>query len=493
MFAPRLGDVVRIKGTPVRGVWKRWNSRTERVVVIDEDGVVYQTYRKSLVGERIMHNIGDSVIRTGQVNLPANIGRIMTVHPYALTVVLPSGKTETHPTAEWARATTESSVELKRGENGKIEFVGEWQGGTPVFDTRTQEQKNIDEFATVADLRANGETVEVYVDPDADDDPSWEDQMSEILGEDTFEDSEAPAELPAAEDLPPGNPLGDDAVERIMNADATAPAPKTTEEIAELKRQWLPDPHWDIEETEGFEAHHSELKQWADEQRAEWKKSAQPAGDDLVNILDMLRRRIVQLEDDHMDTLALIAALPSNRAAAPARVETTTIWQDDIQDPLARASADAHLATMRNAGWSVVHEAHVVHPVNHTCTRIIRLERPQTETQPGQRAAAEARQPVPPPTAPAYIQQPEGDRVTVVMHPSPAREIPVREAAPRGVAAPVNHLILPLRSADGRRLPTLDELDAEVFAVANGAVAQFRAANPPPVFTPFPSALPAGQ
>jgi hypothetical protein len=34
---------------------------------------------------------------------------------------------------------------------------------------------------------------------------------------------------------------------------------RTPEEIRELKSQWLADPIWDIETTEGFEAHHEDL------------------------------------------------------------------------------------------------------------------------------------------------------------------------------------------------------------------------------------------
>ncbi len=34
---------------------------------------------------------------------------------------------------------------------------------------------------------------------------------------------------------------------------------KTREEIEALKKDWLKDPCWDIEATEGFEAHHDEL------------------------------------------------------------------------------------------------------------------------------------------------------------------------------------------------------------------------------------------
>lgn len=41
---------------------------------------------------------------------------------------------------------------------------------------------------------------------------------------------------------------------------------KSTEEMAELKRQWLADPAWDIEDTEGFEEHHEELLRWRKEE-----------------------------------------------------------------------------------------------------------------------------------------------------------------------------------------------------------------------------------
>lgn len=48
-----------------------------------------------------------------------------------------------------------------------------------------------------------------------------------------------------------------------MTAPAVAPATsKTPAEIAALKRNWLADPCWDIEDTEGFEAHRDELQEW---------------------------------------------------------------------------------------------------------------------------------------------------------------------------------------------------------------------------------------
>lgn len=45
---------------------------------------------------------------------------------------------------------------------------------------------------------------------------------------------------------------------------------KTQEEVAELKRQWLADPCWDIENTEGFESHQEGLLAFRQVQEATW-------------------------------------------------------------------------------------------------------------------------------------------------------------------------------------------------------------------------------
>lgn len=45
---------------------------------------------------------------------------------------------------------------------------------------------------------------------------------------------------------------------------------KTLQEIQELKRNWLSDPIWDLEETEGFEAHREELLAFRKAKEAEW-------------------------------------------------------------------------------------------------------------------------------------------------------------------------------------------------------------------------------
>lgn len=54
-------------------------------------------------------------------------------------------------------------------------------------------------------------------------------------------------------------------------------AKKTRVEIEDLKRQWLEDGCWDIEDTEGFEEHKDELLQFRleEERKYEEKKKAE--------------------------------------------------------------------------------------------------------------------------------------------------------------------------------------------------------------------------
>lgn len=49
---------------------------------------------------------------------------------------------------------------------------------------------------------------------------------------------------------------------------------RTRDEIEELKRNWRNDPCWDIEYTDGFEAHYDELKSFHEECDAEWDAAA---------------------------------------------------------------------------------------------------------------------------------------------------------------------------------------------------------------------------
>lgn len=56
----------------------------------------------------------------------------------------------------------------------------------------------------------------------------------------------------------------------------------THREIQDLKTQWIEDPSWDIEDTEGFEKHRDELISWrkhieAQNFREHWKKIREKA------------------------------------------------------------------------------------------------------------------------------------------------------------------------------------------------------------------------
>ena len=81
---------------------------------------------------------------------------------------------------------------------------------------------------------------------------------------------------------------------------------KSDDEISELKRQWQNDPCWDIEDTEGFEAHSDELKAWREQLEANWqaRENSRLAAKaehfgcsvELVRHLESLLRRIEELE-----------------------------------------------------------------------------------------------------------------------------------------------------------------------------------------------------
>ena len=47
---------------------------------------------------------------------------------------------------------------------------------------------------------------------------------------------------------------------------------KTTEEIQKLKEDWMRDPCWDIEKSNGFEEYKEELLAWRNEYEADLEK-----------------------------------------------------------------------------------------------------------------------------------------------------------------------------------------------------------------------------
>jgi hypothetical protein len=50
---------------------------------------------------------------------------------------------------------------------------------------------------------------------------------------------------------------------------------KTQEELQNLKEDWLKDPCWDIENSEGFEDHKNELLAFREQAQADWEERAQ--------------------------------------------------------------------------------------------------------------------------------------------------------------------------------------------------------------------------
>lgn len=82
----------------------------------------------------------------------------------------------------------------------------------------------------------------------------------------------------------------------------------TQQDIQSLKDNWRSDPTWDIEDTEGFEAHREELlayrkeweKRWEQDRAEELSKQAAkmgiPNNPDLANYILSLQHRVDRLE-----------------------------------------------------------------------------------------------------------------------------------------------------------------------------------------------------
>ncbi len=56
---------------------------------------------------------------------------------------------------------------------------------------------------------------------------------------------------------------------RNSEQSATGPIARSPEELAKLKREWCADGCWDLEYTEGFEAHYDELLAFSNEYKAQ--------------------------------------------------------------------------------------------------------------------------------------------------------------------------------------------------------------------------------
>lgn len=80
-------------------------------------------------------------------------------------------------------------------------------------------------------------------------------------------------------------------------------------DISKLKAEWLADPCWDIEDTEGFEADREELIAFSKEQYALWEaernallfeksvKLGCPGNLSLAAYIELLEDRIIKLEN----------------------------------------------------------------------------------------------------------------------------------------------------------------------------------------------------
>lgn len=82
---------------------------------------------------------------------------------------------------------------------------------------------------------------------------------------------------------------------------------KTREEVEQLKRDWIADPCWDIEDTDGFEDFRSELYEFRNKTETEWKlKEAKRLeertehlkwGCNLVKLIEVMEAKIKVLEE----------------------------------------------------------------------------------------------------------------------------------------------------------------------------------------------------
>ena len=90
--------------------------------------------------------------------------------------------------------------------------------------------------------------------------------------------------------------------------------PKSFDEIKALKENWKSDPIWDIENTEGFEDHKVELKDYRLAMEASWTKQVEEHLRDraaeldcsvkLVEYIEILEYRF-EVVADHLDRLEL--------------------------------------------------------------------------------------------------------------------------------------------------------------------------------------------
>ena len=89
---------------------------------------------------------------------------------------------------------------------------------------------------------------------------------------------------------------------------------KTRRHIERLKGNWLANPLWPLEDTEGFDAHHNELRQFRIATEARWKAAEQEqeaaldAKAEQLGVHGLLRlvRRLEALQRRHANAICLL-------------------------------------------------------------------------------------------------------------------------------------------------------------------------------------------
>lgn len=87
---------------------------------------------------------------------------------------------------------------------------------------------------------------------------------------------------------------------------------KTREELNGLKEQWVADPCWDIETTEGFEEYQAELLQFRLDTEAEWSAKLQRAKQrDPLYLMRQVIEEAVTYHEAHAEYITLHNVLAS--------------------------------------------------------------------------------------------------------------------------------------------------------------------------------------
>jgi hypothetical protein len=462
-MTPRLGDVVRIRdGDPdARYFWKHWWSLSDEVLLIHlETGEILNEYARNLVMiETETTLVKDPTLESLRAELEriGVMGRIKTIalddNPIrgALAVI-------THlPTLTLYDLTRLRGYFVCDGDK-------DWKAIKPQVITPSP----------VLNAGAAGQSVALTPDealadiigpePDAEDDDL----------DDTPDDVDAPSDSPLpegeglgvrdsdteGEHLPPGKPQPDDVRDRVMDADHSA-APD--DKVAYLS----PSKEIDLLEAQLRAANHRAFNL---EQRNE----------ELADKLDLINRQ------------NLYAPV---KPVVERKLDMQTLYQENLQDPIAREFSDKELRDLVIAGWSVEHEQIVV--VSTTVIRVIRLQRwsePEVAPQP---------------TATAFVDAIEALDLDADFRPLDAdthRAVYANDASATAVRIIGLHepeVSVPLsqpysafgRGERGEGEPTslqqtIATLDAQAYQAGAAAVAAFRKAQPP-TFTAIPRALPA--